>query len=209
MPLINRKNYQKNEPFRDAILLVIICEGRKNEPNYFNFFNNLAPRLKLEIIPNENNKSSPSHLIKNAQTFIDENKINDGDYKLWFVLDIDLWKKQIHDLHKESKNRNWQVALSNPCFEVWLYYHFQKTLPDSDKFFTCQPWKELVHKTKKGGFNYSADQIKIENAIKNTKLNYSATGYIPDIGSTQVYNLAEVILNITRKEFDEYLQLFL
>ena len=113
--------YQKLEPFRSAKLFVIICEGGKREPDYFEFFNGISSRIKVKPIPSDQGKSAPNHLLVKADEESKKNDFCEFD-ELWFVIDTDRWREHIHNLRTSCATKhNWFVAQSNPCFEVWLY----------------------------------------------------------------------------------------
>jgi hypothetical protein len=192
--------YQKKEPFRSATLFVIICEGGKREPEYFEFFNGISSRIKVKPVPSEDGKSAPNHLLVKAE---DESKRNDfgKSDEIWFVIDTDRWRDHIHNLRDAcSKQTNWSVAQSNPCFEVWLYFHFSKRIPSDTNLTQGGFWKSLVPKVVDGGFSSEVHPMKIETAIINSESVYKETGYIPDVGSTQLFQLGKRILPFIQKD---------
>lgn len=198
MPLLNKRNYQKKDSFRDATLFVIICEGEKREPQYFDFFDGLTSRIKVLAIPSEGGKSAPKHLIENADSAVQKYEIADDD-ELWFIVDTDRWEGQLHTLQVNcSEKVNWFIAISNPCFEVWLYYHFKRDFPTND-LNTCSDWKSLIPKIHSGGFDCNTHPSLIAIAIDNSRNNYSETGYIPNVGCTQIFRLAEKIYPLISK----------
>ncbi|MFO8236301.1 MAG: RloB family protein [Bacteroidales bacterium] len=204
MALLDKRKYQKQEPFRDAVIFIIICEGEKREPDYFRFFDRLTHQLKVIPIANQEGRSAPNHLKKNAEQAVGKYNSDGGEYELWFVLDIDRWESHIHSLHKECATKSeWNIAISNPCFEVWLYFHFKEKLPDI-AMGSCSNWKRLIPTIKKGGFNSTKHPTLIRTAIKNSKKNYSGNGYLPDIGSTQLYILGEKLYTKTEKILSSY-----
>ena len=139
MPTRNRRLYEKQPPFRDATLFVVICEGEKREPAYFEFFDGLTSRIKVRAVGSVEGKSAPSHLLDNA---IDASRKYDlsSDDELWFVIDIDRWINHIHDIQDQCATKpNWFIALSNPCFEVWLYYHFSAVIPEDMRSASAPP----------------------------------------------------------------------
>lgn len=191
--------YQKREPFRSATLFVIICEGGKREPDYFEFFNGISSRIKVKPIPSEDGKSAPNHLLNKAEEESTRNDFGVSD-EIWFVIDTDRWRDHIHHLRDAcAKKNNWSVAQSNPCFEVWLYFHFEKLLPTDIDFNQGAFWKSIIPKIVSGGFNSAVHPLKIEMAIKNAEAVYRETGYIPEIGSTQVFQLGKKIFPLIQK----------
>src|ERR1035437_113606 len=146
--------YTKKEPFRDAYYFIIVCEGRNREPDYFRFFDGLSSRVQVIAVECVDGNSAPLKLINNA---IAKEKELDADPEIdrvWFVIDTDRWREQIHELRQESeKHANWYVAQSNPCFEVWLYFHVKSTLPAILHMDRCSKRKPYLHKIINGGFS--------------------------------------------------------
>jgi hypothetical protein len=205
MPLLSKREYTKKEPFRDANIYIIVCEGEKREPEYFRFFEGLSSKLKLHIVPSKDGKSAPSHLIDNAIQFEESVIQDEGDYELWFILDRDRWDNLIYIIHEEcGRKHNWNIAISNPCFEVWLYYHFSDIQPDVSLKEKCSNWKNVVNRIVKGGFNSDHHPTFIEDAIRNSRINYKEEGYLPNVGSTQMHRIAERIFGITQHIINKY-----
>lgn len=193
-------NYEKKDAFRDATLFLIFCEGEKTEPNYFKFFIGISSQIK--IIPiSSNHKSAPQQLIDNASNIIDKYNINEDFDNVWFVIDTDNWSDQLHEIRKNNRlKKNWKIAQSNPCFEVWLYYHLHDQKPILDNMNKCNSWKQYIPTILNGGFNPLIHPIEIERAIHNAQINYTCKGYWPDLGCTQVWELAKEILPLIKKD---------
>ena len=207
MPLLNKRSFQKKEPWRDATIFIIVCEGSNKEPSYFDFFDRLTSKLKVVAIPSEDGKSSPNHLIGNAEKSVEEYNSDQGTYELWFVIDLDKWLAHghIHDLHQDCKGKeNWHITISNPCFEVWLCDHFQKGNPSVNQE-ACKSWKHFLHEVS-GGFDPMKHPTLVPIAIKNSKKKYQEEGFVPNVGCTQLHRLAERILRLTDGILDKYLE---
>lgn len=206
MPILNKRTFEKKEPFRDATLFLIVCEGGKREPDYFRFFEGISSKLNIIVVQSTDGKSAPNHLLDNAKKSVEKINTDEGDFELWFVLDMDRWGNHIHALNNEcsTKNGKWKIALSNPCFEVWLYYHFRSEKPLADIIQTCNVWKALVNTVVNGGFNSSRHPIFVSDAILSSKNNYSATGYLPDLGSTDLHILGAKIYDLTNNIIDKF-----
>lgn len=205
MPLLNKREYQKKDPFRDATIFIIVCEGSHKEPEYFKFFHLLTRKIKVIPVPSKDGKSSPVHLIPNAQDAILEHNSDGGDFELWFVIDVDRWRDQIHQLHIEASENKWNIAISNPCFEVWLNDHFEEPNSPESGQENCKSWKVHVHE-KYGGFDHTQHQTFLERAIKTSEEKYTEKGYIPDIGKTQLFNLCKKLFELTKTELRKYFQ---
>lgn len=202
MPKPTRFSYEKKQPFRDASYFIIVCEGENREPDYFRFFDGMSSRVKIVPVEPLLGAGAPTRLIQNA---IDKEKELDAKPdvdKVWFVIDTDRWGKQLHDLRDEcSRKPHWQIAQSNPCFEVWLYFHAYSNLPDAE-LLKCGDWKPYVHSAIIGGFNCDYHPASIEDAIANARASCKEDGYFPQTGSTQVWVLAENLLKIFKKDLD-------
>lgn len=104
---------------------LIVCEGSKTEPNYFyEFLKNLGRSSIKVSIPRDHN-TSPSKLLSQAKILI--RKDNDFDYA-FLVTDRDEFEdfeaaKHAADQIKSSPKI--QFIYSDPCFEVWLIFHYQ------------------------------------------------------------------------------------
>jgi hypothetical protein len=195
--------YEKKIPFRDAFFFIIVCEGKNREPHYFRFFDGLSSRVKVVAVESGND-SAPARLIKNA---IDKEReleaIPDRD-RLWFVIDTDAWREQLHEIRRECKKYlHWKVAQSNPCFEVWLYFHVKSAIPDLEDISQCNKWKPFLNQLIRGGFNSDFHPVAIEAAIINSKACYAYTGYFPEPGCTQLWQLGEELLPLIKKELED------
>lgn len=203
MPKPIKFSYEKKAPFRDAFFLIIICEGKNREPQYFRFFDGLSSRIK--VIPIESGAgSSPKWLIETAREVEAELDIDPDKDRIWFVIDTDRWRNQLLEIRQEcDKHHYWNVAQSNPCFEVWLYFHAKSNLPELGDIAQCNNWKPHLPKVIKGGFNSDFHPASIEVAIENAKKAFKCTGYFPDPGCTEVWKLAEELLSVIKKDLDK------
>ena len=202
MPKPIKFSYEKKAPFRDSFFFIIVCEGKNREPDYFRFFEGMSSRVK--IVPVESGVgSAPRLLINNAVTKEEELDAHADRDRVWFVIDTDRWREQLHEIRQESdQHPHWHVAQSNPCFEVWLYFHAKAQLPVLQNVEQCNNWKPHLPKVIQGGFNPDFHPIAIETAIVNARAAYKATGYFPDPGSTQLWELGVELLPLIKKELD-------
>ena len=88
----------------------------------------------------------------------------------------------------------WNVAQSNTCFEIWLYYHFYENKPEGADVEKYASFKEFVASTISGGFDFQRDPVRLEDAIVNTRNNFSQDAdEKPALYSSEVYVLGEEI----------------
>ena len=130
---------KRKSGYRDATLIVIACEGNKTEKKYFE---NLAssneyrnPKVRVEVLDRISTSSSPSHVLSSLNQCKRHYGLQPrhGD-QLWLVFDIDRWpNRMINDVTKQSREKHYFIAESNPCFEVWLLMHVKPLSEYDDK----------------------------------------------------------------------------
>ena len=188
-----RRDYDKREPSRDAHKIYIVCEGKGTEPNYFAFFEGLSSNLQVITIP-PTDGTDPLKLMERAkQVLIGDDREFTVEYEhgdtVWFVVDTDTWEEEgkIAPLRQFCGQKNaaipqeydeikaysaWNVAQSNPSFEIWLYYHFYENKPVPDEVAKHATFKEYVNNTISGGFNFEKDPVRLETAIEYAERNF-------------------------------------
>lgn len=211
--ILTNRLFTRRDPDRDAKSIYIFCEGKKREYQYFRYFRRIDSRINIEVYPLENDdNNSPTGLYKIAQNSLLVSKDNpaskyefiSGD-EVWFVIDTDKWGEKTTELRSLSKqHEDWNVAQSNPCFEVWLYYHLFDTKASFAWIELCQEWKTGLSTLISGGFDSKKHPIHIGRAIGNSKKLYEATDGTPLPGSTEVYRLAESIYAVCHRKIEHF-----
>lgn len=198
MSLLKPRSRQKKKPFRDSSLYVIVTEGSDRERRYFEYFDRQSPRIRIKVVSAKGGKSAPNHLVENASRENDE--LDQGDH-LWLIMDVDKWIKQghLHSTIKECRENSWNIAISNPCFEVWLAYHFGIHLPESN-LDKCKTWKQFVD-SKYGGFDHARHCILVKTAVNNSLLQYENEGFIPRVASTNLHVLCQELYDLCDKQY--------
>lgn len=132
---------------RDTRLIIIAAEGRETEKQYFTLFRDT--RVQVKVLPTEeDNQSSPQHVIDRLHVFQEEYQLGEGD-ELWLMVDVDRWHK-LGEIAGEAKQCQYRLAISNPCFEVWLLCHLQD--PPSDAS-TCRSIEDILKVALGGSYN--------------------------------------------------------
>ena len=222
--ITRRKDYSKQLPSKDARKMYLFCEGKGTEPDYFAFFKGLSSNLEIITLPPENG-TDPIKLMELAEgKLLKEDSRYIMDYlakdSVWFVIDTDTWEREgkIALLREFCMSANnaflekwtevkpysaWNVAQSNPCFEIWLYYHLYKDAPDPNIIATHPSFKAFVGSVISGGFNFQTDPVKVETAIDNAKANFKRDEEGKLVGfSTEVFGLAEEIIPFVRQHLE-------
>ena len=183
----------KPEPHRDARLFIIATEGRKTEKQYFSMFGN--KKCQVQVITNEDNKSAPAYILKQLKGFKNEFQLKDDD-ELWLMIDVDRWgNKNLAAVAAQAGHNKFNLAVSNPCFEVWLYLHHD----DLDhQPITVDEMKQRLRNLL-GGYNSSKlDTARfvehIDRAITRAKaLDINKDERWPSRTGTHVYKVVEKV----------------
>jgi RloB-like protein len=133
-----RRDFVRRTGFRDASLVVIACEGAVTEPKYFNGLKERlhSPRMHVEVVTRQDpTQSSPDAVLHDLDAFAAAWFLRNGD-ALWLVIDRDpqSWKPgMIADVAQRCHQKGYFLALSNPCFELWLLLHFEDVPAQSEE----------------------------------------------------------------------------
>ncbi|HLP95100.1 MAG TPA: RloB family protein [Saprospiraceae bacterium] len=161
---INRA-YKRGEAHRDARLFIIVTEGER-EDKYFGWFDRKNQRIRVQLVPRQEQASAPKHFLNRLHQFLDTEGIDPqiGD-NVWFVLDVDKWTRESIDalIIACEQNNQWHIAISNPCFEVWLNLH-HGPLPGGD--LDCNALKTMLNTRHRGGFHPDTICPLLDDAIR-------------------------------------------
>lgn len=212
--ILTNRLFEKQAPSRQAKSIYIFCEGAKREYQYFQYFKERDSRVNIEVYQlEETEDNSPSGLLKIAQQSIIAGKNNpkpkytfQKNDEVWIVLDTDEDKNrsrapQIERIRNYCRqHEGWNVVQSNPCFEVWLYYHLHSNKVRFGGDTVCKNWKNFVNQTIKGGFDSRRHPLYIGYAIRNAQDNFEENDSVPNTGSTEVYLLGQSIYTILKEK---------
>ncbi len=212
--MFRNRGYKRDKPyFRDCRLFAIVCEGSKREPDYFEIFHHLSNRIKVDIIKDSEYdadfplNSSPKWVLDRAARYVDYYDLKEDD-ELWLVIDVDRWGfdsiKVIFD-HCES-HRNWKMAISNPCFEVWLFLHKSEKIDESGAS-TCKEFKTKISEFDSGGYNCVKFIKNVKIAIERAEKFDDNPGYFfPSDKRTKVYQLLKSMIEFAgQRDFDAFI----
>lgn len=193
MPRTRNDSYKKVRLHRDHRKFVIVAEGER-EDDYFGYFNRINRRIAVSIVQRDLGKSACKYFLQRLDEYDNSSGLEPGDL-VWFVMDVDKWERDdIEELYQIcSKNSNWGIAISNPCFEVWLYFHYGD--PSSIKPPTSKKMKQALNTLVPGGYNRMHFVKQIKQATQNAKKSdTNAKYYFPNVLQTKVYNLGAEML---------------
>ncbi|WP_459646607.1 RloB family protein [Kitasatospora sp. Ki12] len=121
--------------------LLVVCGAKVTERDYLQGLKSSVRNAAVSVKIVEHPKS-PSQVVERAELLRDQAA---GEYdETWCVLDVDEFPN-LGQTMSEARQKNIEVALSNPCFEVWLLLHFveyrrpahsfKELLPVLEKYF--------------------------------------------------------------------------
>ncbi|WP_038150065.1 RloB family protein [Vibrio litoralis] len=206
-PKGSKRTSNKKDPY-DKIL--IVSEGSKTEPNYFNEIKNLYEISSLNIIIDGDCGSSPICVVNHAKALAKkEEKLGSPFDKVFCVIDKDNHTCYFEALDKikAQKGDVFKSVQSIPCFEYWLLLHFEYTtrayVSQTGNSVGTQVIRDLKNKPGMGSYEKGEKGIfiklldKLETAkINATNAQNSAEKNECDNPSTQIHTLVEYLQNI-------------
>lgn len=139
-------------------------------------------------------------------------KLDDAD-KVYLLSDVDEFYDQLVKIINERSNSDvGQWIISNPCFEIWLYYCF-KNEPLTD--LSCieplsvdkrsQKLKQLGEIVVNGGFNPCLAFERMADGISNSLEHYAEDEHsIPVLFATQMHQMAQYLIDTMNRNANEY-----
>ncbi len=177
---------------REPLLrFLIVCEGKKTEPNYFDGFR--VPSVRIEIV---GLGKDPLALVEHALKLRRQEQYD----QVWCVFDRDdvsaeRFNKAL-DLARQNKQHNIKVAYSNQAFELWYLLHFHYCdVPQSRSDYCKRLSHELKRPYKKEDPTLYQELLPRQKvAIDHAKLllaQYKPTNPADDDPATTVHKLVQ------------------
>jgi hypothetical protein len=190
---------------------LIVCEGERTEPNYFNYFKNFLPKDLVKTINVEGEGDNTINIVKKAIALRDIRKkdvlLPDYD-EVWAIYDKDDFPAtRYNSAISLARRENIESGHSNQSFELWYILHFQflqNELHRSDYITTLS--KILKFKYEKNDINAVKALFakgKVKRAITWAKaLEAKHKGSTPanSCPYTRVYVLVERLLKYTKHD---------
>lgn len=211
---------ERREAFRDARLVVIASEGKDTERIYFKALAKeyANPRVHVHVLErseDEKNNSSPEHVLKQLNDYKTQYAL-EADDELWLVVDKDSWTDGMLSRVAAvcAKDAAMNLALSNPCFELWLLLHLEDAtsltpeeykmwLENRRKSKNADPYLKVRLRQKLGSYHESSYDapalvVNVETAIERARrLDKGPDDRWPQTLGTRVYLLAESVVRGT------------
>ena len=217
------KGYEKADGVMSYSIICIISEGEQKERD---FLKTLICRkelrsVRIEFISKEKQGLKPYQMqnlwerIQRDKSFaISDRAIQlDETDRVFLLSDVDEYYEQLVKIindHKKEDIGQWVV--SNPCFEIWLYYCFCDN-PQEDLAIIAQldptkrskKMKQLGHTAIAGGLNPIRAFERMHDGISHSAKHYAEDDKsIPVLYATQVHIMAQFLIDEMNKFFNEY-----
>ncbi|HMO03760.1 MAG TPA: RloB family protein [Kiritimatiellia bacterium] len=179
--------------------MVIAMEGAVTEPTYFEAF--WPPReseVQIKLVNNPGHKSHPKEVLQRLKTCFTKSYDLKRDQG-WMVIDRDAWPEQeLREACTDAGKAGFRVALSNPCFELWLYLHLRNMRAFSGRH-DCQNKLAGIlpgyQPDKKGGYEEEALRKGVHDAVRRAELlDTTPNEPVPPEYATRVYCLMRELL---------------
>jgi hypothetical protein len=192
----------RRSPFREPKpIILIICEGQNTEPQYFDGFKRSCrnPRVEILIAREHGVPRTLVETAKERKKTAEAEAKRTGDENLgydsvWCVFDVDE-HPHIPDARQMARDNGIELAISNPCFELWLILHFR----ESPGMRNRHKLREMLVKHVPGydknvDYAYYADGYpQAVTRAQRLAIVAANTGMPGRNPSTDVYKLTEII----------------
>ena len=190
--------------------VLIVCEGTKTEPNYFNAVIAILKLTSTDIDLIHSTHTTPMPIAKYTEGKIEKARKDNNPYDHVFcVIDRDR-HINFNEASEIMVKNSIKLARSWPCFEYWLLLHFEYTRTDfgetakETKSDRCI--KALEKRIKKESHipnytknykHFEALMDRLEDAIKNGKKSLKDKKSMPENPTaTEVHKVVECLMNI-------------
>jgi hypothetical protein len=195
--------YQRAKPARvRKPVVLLVTEGAHTEVLYFEELKKMHRSVVTLLIsggrPGELN---PRRVLKRLRNEVAKHRRNKDWLKgdsAWLVVDTDQWaEEEKRDILKETRQGDFQLAASNPCFEVWLLMHFRSAWSTA----TAKDLRDLLAsrdclgRFAKNSYPAAALIPKIQAAIDRARqVDSTNPDAWPGGGATRVHKAVEAII---------------
>lgn len=215
--------YSKTDGVFSYNIVCVISGGEKRESNFLDelISKEKLRSLRVAFLSKEGQGLQPyqmqvrwSEIQKTGKIDIDGlTYILDEVDKVFLLSDVDEFYNQLVKIFAErSENDSGQWIISNPCFEMWLYYCF-KNSPLTDLASIeplsvdkrSQELKRLGDIVVNGGLNPFRAFEKMSEGIKHSLEHYAEDEIaIPILFATQMHQMAQYLIDTMNRNANEY-----
>lgn len=187
------------DSLRDDRLFIIACDDTFAPKQYFGFFR--LPRVQIHVIPTVDGTSVAQSVLERLLTYE-----HDEDDERWMLLDTDHVTQGTHlrgflQALRDAEDQGVKVALSKPCFELWLLLHHVNEVEVTELVNAA----DIEAALRNALGEYNKIKLKEEHYPKGLlaqaveraeRLDITAEGgAIPNTNTTRVYQIWQAIVS--------------
>lgn len=197
-------------------VILIVTEGSQTEPKYFEHLRTRKNNVDIRVVGSRSSAGESDYisLVHKAVEYKEKNQLakRNGD-TVWVVADgdvnynnpnpIDNKNMQLRKARRMAEAKDIQIALSNPCFELWYLLHYQYTTKFLGNYNdVSRLLKNFIVNYRKTIDVYAELSAHTAKAIENSKRlelyqknNGNASPFGVDVNPfTDVYKLVESLV---------------
>ncbi|NEA43107.1 RloB family protein [Streptomyces sp. SID11385] len=188
-----RARRQENRKF------LIVTEGTRTEPQYFENFAALLNAKAVQVVKVKpvGIGRDPAAVVREAERRRRAER-NGGDPfdEVWCVVDVDR-HETLPRACKEARDLGIDVAISAPCFEIWLLWHFEHRTGwiDGAELKKLLGKRGFVDKNIPADFPYAAYATALTRAATCEPIVYA---HVPPNPSSSVPTLVHALVKAQR-----------
>lgn len=208
----NVDTLKRKKPIRSTYARVlIITEGQKTEPNYFNEIRDYYELNSANIEISGECGSNPASVLKYAKKRYQEERDKGNAFdKVFCVIDKDChvdYSRVLNEIESAKPADTYIAINSVPCFEYWILLHYvytsQSFVPVGNRsacaclIHELEKYSSNYTKGRQGIFNELVDRLELakknaERALQEARQNRT------DNPITKVHHLVEFLQKIKR-----------
>lgn len=215
--------YEKADGVLSYSIVCVISGGERKEKDFLRLLikQKELHTLRVAFISKERQGLQPYQMQDKWKEIQNKNEFNiegasfqlDSMDKVFLLSDVDEFYDQLKTiLCKKNDSDIGQWIISNPCFEIWLYYCFNdnpatelssiKPLPATKR---SQEMKHLGNTIVSGGLNPLLAFENMEKGIDNSVAHYGEDeNTIPVLYATQMHEMAKFLIDTMNRNAGEY-----
>jgi len=203
-----RRNRVARPPRREPVTaarrrLLVVCEGEVTEKQYLEEFKRWknSPDVDIRIF---GPAGDPVTLVQKAIELRDaaaatarsQGDVNADYDEVWCCFDVDLFGPRVAPARDQAKANGLRLAMSNPCFELWLLLHLRDSPGARGHHGMQDVWRELQPDVDDKHIDFDALKDGYEAAVRRAEkleADAAAAGEPNREPTTEVFHLTNSI----------------
>lgn len=214
------EGYEKTDGELSYSIMLVISGGETRERNFLKELEEKLHSLRVKFISKDQQGLNPDQMQEEWEKIKKDNRFEFNgsthtlldDDKVYLVSDVDEFYNQLKELVSKEKRAQW--IISNPCFEIWLYYCYKnepetdlKELESLEVNKRSQRLKQLNNEIIRGGANPCKAFECMEVGVLNSSQHYSEDeNGIPNLYATKMHEMADYIIKTLNNNDNEYVK---